>query len=212
MDINKMLDGLRLQKKIELDGEILRSSRISVLTLDERWNSLFADIEKTPTILKYEEHLTGLLKKQARLTDEGKKLYEEKRHLLKRIMELTTEAFDQEDEGARKEIDVCETTVKHLNRRAPEIEDELSKLQHELKNANMDLLEHAVSHIYTGILKSKARAEELEDDIAKLREQIQNSIDERERLIESYNGAYQLLHGLLGAKQMEELDRQNLLD
>ena len=207
-----MLDGLRPQKRIELDGDILRRNRISFLTLDERWNSLFVDIEKTPVIQKHEEHINNLLKKQAKLTNESKEIYTEKKRLLDRIMSLTTEAFDREDENARKEIDVCEMRVHEINQRGPEIEEELTGLVHEVKNANMELLENAVSHIYDGILKSQHRVAELETHIMELREHIQNSIEEREKVLESYNEAYQLLHGLLGAEQMEELDRQSELN
>ena len=212
MDIQKMLDGIMPSKRIELDPDILRRNRISVLTLDERWNSLFKYIAKTPTIIRLEERMNNLLKKQAQLTTEHKENLALKKDLLKRIMELTTDAFERGDETARKQIDNSEAEINRINLREPEIEEELSTAQTDIKEVNIELLENSVSYLYRDIKKTQERTVELEVLIEELKEKLKESISERETMVEAYNQTYLYLHALLGVEQIEELDRHYSLE
>ena len=212
MDIQKMLDGIMPSKRIELDPDIIRRNRISVLTLDERWNSLFKYIAKTPTIIRLEERMNNLLKKQAQLTTEHKENLALKKDLLKRIMELTTDAFERGDETARKQIDNSEAEINRINLREPEIEEELSTAQTDIKEVNIELLENSVSYLYRDIKKTQERTVELEVLIEELKEKLKESISERETMVEAYNQTYLYLHALLGVEQIEELDRHYSLE
>jgi chromosome segregation ATPase len=210
--MEKILRGRKSPKRTILDEGILRRNKISVLTLDERWNSLFRDIERTPIIIRCEENLNNRIKEQAKLTAEQKDVRAEKKRLLKRIMELTPDAFDRESAAARDEIAECEAKVRALKEREPEIEERLFGMRGEIDEANRMLLENAVSYIYRCIKESRERAQELDARIQDLRGELRDAISEKERLSESSGEAYLSLHDLLGARQMEELDGSFRID
>jgi hypothetical protein len=66
-------------EKKKFDRNILYKNSISLLILDERWNGLFKNIEKTPDIISLEEKLKELLKTQSRLIAESKETAVRKR-------------------------------------------------------------------------------------------------------------------------------------
>jgi chromosome segregation ATPase len=210
--MGNILRGRRSPKRTALDDGVLRRNKISVLTLDERWNSLFRDIERTPVIIRYEENLNHRVKEQAKFTSEQKEVRAEKKRLLKRIMELTSDAFDRESAAARDEIAACETKIRALKAREPEIEERLSGMRREINEANRLLLENAVSYIYQCIKNSQDRVRELDAQIQDLRGALQDAVAEKDRLSESAGEAYTCLHDLLGARQMEELDGSFQID
>jgi len=206
MALNQFIAGFMPRKKFELDEGILARNNILMLTLDERWNSLFAGVERTPAIMRLEDALNQLMKSQARLTAEQAENQSDKKMLLARIMELTEEAFTNENAQARSEIESCEAKVRQINERAPKIEDELAALGRATRKGNMDLLESAVMLLYPSIHDAHARIAVLEAEIESLREKLISCISEKEALAATYNEAYQFMHGLLGADQIEALD------
>ena len=207
MVIDKLIGGFMPRKKFELDPGILVRNNIHVLTLDERWNSLFAGVERTPAIERLEDALNQSLKDQAKLTAEQLENASDKKRLLSRIMELTVEAFTNENAAARDEISSCEAKVKQINARELEIAAGLGALDGAIRKANMDLLEGAVTLMYPGIHSAQARIAELEAEIEAMREKLKGAISEKETLAATYDAAYQFMHGLLGADQIEALDR-----
>ena len=70
-------------KKVNFDKKILRKNNISILVLDERWNSLFKNVEKTEKIIKLERELIELLKEESRLNSEYKDISVKKVNVLK---------------------------------------------------------------------------------------------------------------------------------
>ena len=207
MVIDKFIGGFMPRKKIELDAQVLTRNNILVLTLDERWNSLFSSVERTPAIIRLEDALNQRLKDQARLTAEQKENLSDKRKLLARIMELTEEAFTNENAAARGEIASCETKVRQINARELEITTELGALEASVRKANMDLLESAVALLYPGIHDAQLRIAELGIEIESMRNKLKECISEKETLLATYDEAYHFMHDLLGAEQIEALDR-----
>jgi hypothetical protein len=197
--------GRKPPKRVALDGNILKQNRISVLTLDERWNSLFACADKTDAIRRGEEALNGCIKAQAKLTAELSENHARKKRLLGRIVELSKYAFNAGGEGAKKEIAECEAQIRFIKSREPEIDEQLSMLYNDVRNANIDLLEMAAAHVYSGILESKRRLRLLDANIAELGERLRERSLERESLGLACKSASAGLLDLLGADQMDEL-------
>jgi chromosome segregation ATPase len=192
---------------VALDGNLIRENRLSVLTLDERWNSLFRCAEKTPAIARGEEILNGCIKEQARLTAELGECRTRKKLLLGRIVELTRHAFNRGGESAKREISECEAQIRAIKAREPEIDERLSMLRNDIKNANMELLETAAGHVYQDIFDSRRQLDLLDGEIAGLSERLGARTAEREVLAKSSAEAYAGLLDLLGAEQMDELEK-----
>jgi len=205
--LNKLVDSLVTRKKTELPSNILRPNNISVLTLDERWNTLFKNIEKTSIIVRCEEKINGYLIERAKLTSEQKECSVQKKEILKRIMEISAEAFDQNSDEALERMDSYRSQVEGINARLSEIEERFSGIEKEIADANMEMLENAVSYLYYNIRKAQKRVEELDGLIEETRKKLMECISERYTISEAYNEAYTSFHDLLGAEQVSELDR-----
>ncbi|HOA96362.1 hypothetical protein [Acetivibrio saccincola] len=130
--------------------------------MDERWNSLFKNIEKTERIIKLERELIELLKEEVRLNSEYKDISAQKSKCLKRIMELTPKVFEENDEKARMEMEECEKNIKEINKRFKEIERELETIPDRIKDKNLELLESVVFTVYFKIRENQRRIKELE--------------------------------------------------
>ncbi|KNY29567.1 hypothetical protein [Pseudobacteroides cellulosolvens] len=194
--------------KNKLDKKILRKNNISLLILDERWNSLFKNIERTPEIIEKEEKLKELLKLQSRLMVETKEISANKKDRMDRIIQLTPEVFDKNNEEAKKEMVCCEKEIKHINVRLPAIEEELENIPDRIKEANLELLEATVNVVYYKIRFNQKRIKELEALIEEAKVRLKAYIDEKETLAEDDTGIYSYFHDLLGAEELEKLDKE----
>jgi hypothetical protein len=195
-------------KKPKFDRKVLRKNDISILTLDGRWNSLFQNVEKSPEILKCEQCLKNLLKDQARLTSELKSLGPLKKKKMDTIIRLTEEAFDKGSEEAKREMQLCEREIKRIIERGKEIERRLETIPDEIRETNLELLEHTVNLVYFKIRMDKRRVEELDRLIEDTRQKLKDCIDERESLAQDNTDIYSYFHDLLGGDELEKLDKE----
>lgn len=194
--------------KKQFDKITLRKNNISLLILDERWNKLFANTPKTPAIEHSEHNLRELLKEQARLTAEQKENSVLKKRHMDNIIKLTPAVFEQNDENAKKEMQLSESEIKRINDRAKKIEEELDNMPDRIRDANLDLLELTVSVVYFKIRTSSKRVEELEKLIDETKAKLKEYIEEKESLAQDDTDIYSYFHDLLGAEELEKLDRK----
>jgi len=196
------------KKNKKFDTRTLRKNDISLLILDERWNRLFANAEKTASIERCEQKLRDLLKEQARLIAEQKEIAAAKKLHMDRIIRLTPDVYEKGDEKAKEEMMISEREIKNINARAREIEDELDRMPDRIKQANLELLEETVNIVYFKIRAGRKRVEELEKLIEETRAKLKEYIDEKETLSQDDTDIYSYFHDLLGAEEIEKLDRE----
>lgn len=197
----------RTSKKI-FDKQVLRKNDIGILILDERWNSLFKNIEKTADINAFEIMIKELLKKEAKITTEKKEIEATKKKCMAKILELTPQVYEKHIESAKEEMTKCEIEINRINKRFQEIEDELYKTEIEIKDTNIELLEQAVSVVYFKIRKTQKRKEQLTLLIEELKAKLMAAIDEKESITEDSGEVYTYFHDLLGAEELERLDQK----
>lgn len=195
-------------KKVNFDKKILRKNNISILVLDERWNSLFKNVEKTEKIIKLERELIELLKEESRLNSEYKDISVKKSKCLKRIVELTSQVFEENDEKARMEMEECEKNIKEINNRFKEIEKEIETIPDKIKDKNLELLESIVFTVYFKIRANQRRIKELEKLIEETKRNLEKYIDEKGRITEDDADIYTYFHDLIGKEELEKLDRE----
>lgn len=194
--------------KNKLDKRVLRKNDISLLILDERWNSLFKNTERTPEILASEEKLKELLKMQSRLLTESKEISVHKKDLMSRIIQLTQEVFDKNNEDAKKEMSSCEKEIKQINERLGVIEEEIENIPDRIKEANLELLEVTINIVYYKIRFNQKRIKELDALIEDAKSRLKGYIEEKETLAENDTDIYSYFHDLLGGEELEKLDKE----
>jgi len=202
-----MFEFLKKPQKKNFDKNVLRKNDISLLTIDERWNVLFTNTEKTPEIEKYELEITELLKEQSRLIGEAKEISIRKKTCMEKIIKLTTEAFDNNNEKAKDEMQACDKEIKRINERAIKIEERLDSIPDSIKETNLCLLELIVNVIYFKIRANQKRVAELEKLVEETRTNLKLYIDEKESLSQDDTDIYSYFHDLLGAEELEKLDK-----
>jgi hypothetical protein len=195
-------------RKRNFDREVLRKNNISILILDERWNRLFTNTEKTPEILRCEVKLRELLKEQARLTAEAKEIIVRKKCCMDRILKLTTEVYENNNEEAKKQMQESEKEIIRINQRAIEIEEELDRIPESIREANLELLEYTVNIVYFKMCANQLRVKELEALIEEAHKRIKEYIDEKGALAEDHTDIYSYFHDLLGGEELEKLDKE----
>jgi len=195
-------------RKKKFSTRTLRKNDISLLILDERWNKLFSNTQKTPSIERSENKLKELLKQEARLTAEKKEIAAAKKQHMDNIIKLTADVFEKNDAEAKKQMQASEHEIKRINERAARIEEELDAMPDRLKQANLELLEQTVNIVYYKIRASKKRVEELEKLIEETKTRLKEYIDEKESLVQDDTDIYSYFHDLLGAEELEKLDKE----
>lgn len=196
-----------LKRRKKFDKSILRKNDISLLILDERWNRLFTNIPKTSAIERCEERLKDLIKEEARLIAEKKEIAITKKQHMDRIIKLTTDVYDKNDDNAKKEMQFSESEIKRINDRVKQIEKEFDEMPERKKQANLELLEHTVNVVYLKIRLASKRVEELEELIEETKARLKGYIDEKESLSQDDTDIYSYFHDLLGAEELERLDK-----
>jgi len=198
----------RSRKGIKFDTRTLRRNDISLLILDERWNKLFTNTPKSPSIERSEQKLKELLKEEARLIAEQKEIAAAKKAHMDRIIRLTPEVFEKGDETAKKEMQESEREIKRINSRAKDIEELLGEMPGRKRKANLELLEETVNIVYYKIGYARKRVKELEKLIDETRTKLKEYIDEKETLSQDDSDIYSYFHDLLGGEELEKLDKE----
>lgn len=194
-------------RKVNFDTKTLRKNDISLLILDERFNKLFVNTPKTPAIESCEGKLKELLKEESRLLAEQKEIALSKKKHMDKIIKLTPAVFEQNDENAKKEMQLSESEIKRINDRTVKITEQLERMPERIKQANLELLEKTVSTVYYKIGSSKKRVQELEKLIEESKTKLKEYIDEKESLSQDDTDIYSYFHDLLGGEEIEKLDR-----
>jgi len=176
--------------------------------LDERWHGIFKNIEKTREIIEKEEVLKELLKEEARLAFEKKEILARKKSCLDKIIKLTPEVFDNNNEQSKAEMEKCEKEINQINERVKSIEEEIENMPERIREANLELLKCTMNSVYFKMRENQLRVKELEELIEKTRKQLAGYIDEKEGLMEYDNEIYAYFHDLLGGEELQKLDNQ----
>ena len=196
----------RKTKAHNFDIKVLFKNDISLLILDERWNNLFIDKTKTPEIGECENGIKELLKEQARLIAEVKEINITKKENMDSILKLTTEAYDNNNEDAKLQMQQCEKTVVSINARLKQIEARLDEIPKEIRQLNLKLLELTVNIVYYSMRANQVRVAELDKQIEEEREKLKSLIDERGSLTQNDTDTYSYFHDLIGGDELQKLD------
>lgn len=196
----------RKKPEPKLDIKVLIKNDISLLTLDERWNGLFKNIVKTEAIIECENKIKELLKEQSRIISESKEIVVKKKEYMDKIIQLTTEVFDNNNQDAQSDMQECEKLIVGINARLEEIEERLADIPKEIRQANLELLEQTVKVVYFSIRENQQRVAQLDKEIAETKEKLIKLVDERELRAQDDTDTYSYFHDLLGGDQLQKLD------
>lgn len=194
------------KQKLHFNIGTLKKNDIVILTLDERWNKLFKIIPISNPIKKRQDRLNKLLGKEASLFQEQKRIEPEKKKHMNRIILLSQEAFEKNNDEAKKSLSESKQRIEQLNKRSTELENELFIIGNRIREANFQLLEETVRYVYKVIAKSREKERKIEREVERLKKRLRDLQAERQSMSAGWVDVYAFFHDLLGSDELTKLD------
>ena len=195
----------------EPDIEKLKSctaiNDIPILTLDERWYHLITDKLKTDEIRYWEKRLNELLKKQGQVNNDIKEVKKIKKQLIQDVVDNMQD--EDNDPKKAKVMEQNQRLIQEAKDKINSLEDEALDIPRDIVDANRNLLIETVKVCYNKINSNKEDLEVLDKWINATRVKLKKNILIRQDKEEANNRMYSLMHDILGADVMKELDRIN---
>jgi len=188
--------------------EELKYSKVPILVLDKLWHDIFSSTRKTKQIMVLETNLNNLIKKQGQLTNDRKDYIKLKKRMMKEILELTSDAYELENEQAKDKMVKNQQYVLEINEKIEQIDEQLKLLPGEIQRANGELLEESVKICYAEMRAGRKEMKELNERIEHLRTELKECLDKKTINEENVEQLYSYLHHLVGADFIEKLDQE----
>lgn len=194
------------KKESIINSELLRKTRVPILILDKVWHNIFPPEKKTKKLLVLEEKLFNLLKEQGQLNNDFKDYLKLKKKFMDEIMKLTTEAFTNENESAKSEMEKNQKNILEVNKQLEKIQNKLKKIPDEIEEANGRLLQESVKICYEEMKEHQRVSDELNEWIDQTRAILKKKLEEKTVHDEKAIEIYSYLHDLIGPELIEYLD------
>ncbi|NLM43266.1 MAG: hypothetical protein GX201_04520 [Clostridiales bacterium] len=198
-------------KDIHIDEEYIKKNRIPILIYTPEWIQLFSNF-KSRSMARTVSKLEELLSKEKRLQQEQKDLERRKKVLMNKILHLSNELNETNNEGFLKPLEDAQNEILQINQRIPEIIEELETLPSDINKQNAILLRETVKRTYELINENKIEAEKTEEEIIMTRKILMELVQKKVDMEERVKRLYSYLHSIIGATEMEELDENMLID
>jgi len=191
-----------------IDASVLKKNNISRLTIDERWIRLFVNLPMSPAIEKAQNEMNELIKKEAMLLQEQESLEPRKKKVMNRIISLTKDAFDNNDEAAKSELRDCRKEIERINERMEKILEDIEKVNNELKVANIRLLNETVRYVFSTLRSNRERAETITRELERIRQKEQELQEELDSINLDWTSYAVQFTELLGSDLVKTLESQ----
>lgn len=191
----------------EVLWDIIKGVKIPILTIDERWNTLFADLIKRPDIKKKVKAVNDLLKEQGGTVNRVKEMKVLKKRLMTNIIDNMGEVGDEEANNLReKKQDANQKLIRDINGKLDESSERLLALPYEIMDSNRELLLESMIYSYSIINDNEEKSQELADDIERLSIELDEKIKQKELIDKQTNAVYSYMHDMIGGDILERLD------
>ncbi len=193
---------------VDFDSSILRQNNITRLTIDERWTKLFVSIKMNQEIELAEKEMSELIKKEAMLKNEQENLEPKKRKCMNEIISLTQEAFENNNHEAKEKLQDCKKEIEKVNGRMDAVLEEIEKLDEDLIQMNLKLLENSTAYIFTTLKANSNRTLDIKNELVLLEEKKKALSEELETISSNWTQYATDLTELIGADQVKRLEEQ----
>lgn len=188
---------------IENIQQNLSHMKIPILILDERYNVVMPDKDKTPQIRKLEAKVNSLLKKQGKVTNSLKDVKKIKSRLLKEVVDDM--AGDGSDD-MKERMEKTQKVIGEVNDKINELEDMERDIPLKLKEANQELLLEFIQVCYGRLNTNRQDIDILEKWINEVRVELKKKLVIKQEKELKNNNIYAYMHDLLGPELIQMFD------
>ncbi len=196
-------------KDINISYDVMIKNKIPVLINDESWKTLFDSINDK-SIINLKNKLVELINEEIESAKMLRKLKIDKKKTMIKILNLSEEVNDNNNNNALELLDKCQEDIRRMNEDIDEITFRTEVLPKEIREANFNLLKETIRYAYKDLKDSEANLIVINDEIDSIRKRFRILLDEKHNNEEKINDTYSFLHGILGSDEMEKLDRDLL--
>lgn len=197
-------------KNIDFKDNIVKRNKIPILIYVPEWIQLFSN-NKSKGMSKTIEKLEELISREKEYVSELDKLGKRKKLVMNKILYLSKDINENNNEKALPKMEEAEKELLEINRRMPELIEELELLPGLINKVNTQLLKDTIKRSYELINECKAEAEKCQEQVNEIRLKLSALIQKKVDMEERVNKLYSFTHGMLGAAEMETLDEDFLL-
>ena len=193
-------------KRDEIYEAALKDKKIPILTLDHRWHLLFGRAEPTEAVVRLEEELNELIKRQGKLNTESKEIHRLKKRLMSEIIPMVDSLERKPDRKTEKKIEDNKRLINDCNEKLSSYRDELALLPKEIEKTNYYLMLATMDACYD---KMKENTREIEEDtgwITQMRIELKKRIIRKEEKEQQNQELYSYMHAMFGADVINLFD------
>lgn len=180
----------------------LKSKRIPIVTLDNKWHKIWTMIEKPSSISQNEKKLNELLKRQGRIGSEIKDIKKIKKKLMDEIVTL------MDNEGSNNDMKAEENKrlIEECNEKIDAYNDELMDIPHQIDEINRSLMNETVDLCYEALHINEDDIESLANWVNDIRVELKKNVVRKQELEIQNAIMYSYMHDVFGADVIELFD------
>lgn len=195
-----------MSRKDEIYSPALKEKKIPILTLDNKWHRLFTQTNPNKTILRLEEELNDLLKKQGKATTESKDIKRLKKKLMQEIVENAEGTAEGNNQKALKKMEDNKRLINECNERLTMYEDQLIELPGEIDRVNRELMLQTMDICYDTLKTKETEIEETAKWVAAIRVELKKRLIRKQEMEQMNQELYSYMHDIFGAEVIEIFD------
>lgn len=177
----------------------LKSVKVPVLVLDQKWHRLFAISGKPESVKEKEVELNELLQLQGKLNQEIKDLKAVKNKLMQGIV-VNMDGANGADASAdhAKKLDDNKRLIEETNERLAADEDQLLDIPRSIKEVNEELMMLTMSFCYEKLRINANEIQEITDWITNVRVELKKNIIKKQNREINNKEIYSYMHDIFG--------------
>ena len=195
-----------MSRKDEIYSPALKEKKIPILTLDNKWHRLFTQTNPNKTILRLEEELNDLLKKQGKATTESKDIKRLKKKLMQEIVENAEGTAEGNNQKALKKMEDNKRLINECNERLTMYEDQLIELPGEIDRVNRELMLQTMDICYDTLKTNETEIEETAKWVAAIRVELKKRLIRKQEMEQMNQELYSYMHDIFGDEVIEIFD------
>ncbi|MBQ2936745.1 MAG: hypothetical protein IJ029_04950 [Lachnospiraceae bacterium] len=199
-----------MSKTEDVFAPAIKGKKIPILTLDNKWHQLFTQTGTNKQILKLEEELNGLLKKQGGAGQDMKKIKKLKKKLMDEIVEYADDAASGRDKKAEKKLEENKRLINECNEKLDECEELLAVLPRQIDKVNKQLMLKTMEVCYDTLKENKEEIDRTTVWIEQVRTELKERLIRKQEQEMMNQELYAYMHDIFGADVIDMFDMQYL--
>lgn len=187
-------------------SQLIKTAKIPILILDQKWHQLFLVNGKTEEIAEKEKELNELLQKEARLKQDIKDYKKVKQNLMNGIVA----GMDDNSEARTIDVEEKKRLIDDANAKIEQLEDELLEIPRTIRETNEVLMVLTADYCYDNFRKNTEKINEIAAWIKQVRHDLKVNVVKKQNREINTRQMYAYMHDVFGPQATNLFDLQNM--